>query len=201
MKKYYSTARVLHLYLGLFISPLILIFSISVLVINHTEYFNKLRPKKELESLHTQLHDFQMLGTDLLTAKAIIQQLNISGEIDWISKTDSTISFPVNKPGLNKRISVNTRTGVVLISQQDMGTLNGMTYLHTMPGEHNAKLRGNSFFMQAWRIATDVVVYVVLFVSATGIFMWYFLRPEKKLGMFSLGMGALIFLVLMMLLF
>ena len=92
----------LHLYFGLSISPFILIFSISILVINHTEYFNKLQPKKELKSPHAQLHDFQMQGSDLLTAKAIIQQLNINGEIDWVSKTDSTFSFPVNKPGLNK---------------------------------------------------------------------------------------------------
>ncbi len=142
-----------------------------------------------------------MLDSDLLTAKAIIQQLNINGEIDWISKTDSTFSFPVNKPGLVKRISVNTKTGSVLITQQDEGLLNGMTYLHTMPGQHNAKLRGNSLFMRAWRIATDIVVYVVLFVSVTGIFMWYFLRPEKKLGLLSLGVGALFFLVLMIMLF
>ncbi len=200
MKKYYSIAKALHLYFGLLISPFIFIFSVSVLVFNHTEYFNKLRPKKELAPVEQQLNDFTFKDSDLATAKAIIEQLDITGEIDWISKTDSTFSFPVNRPGLNQRISLHTKTSKVTITQIDVGTFNGVTYLHTMPGQHNAMLRGNSSFMKAWRIATDSFVYLILFVSATGVFLWYVLRPERKLGIYSLAIGILCFSILMILL-
>ena len=201
MKKYYSLVRALHLYFGLFISPFIIIFSLSVLALNHTEYFNKLRPKNELKSVQVRLNNFQIQNSDSLTAKSIAHQLGISGEIDWIPKTDSTFSFPVNKPRLSKRISFNTKTGMVLITQHDEGVFNGMTYLHMMPGQHNARMRGNSVFMKAWRIATDAFVYIVLFVSAAGVFLWYFLRPERNLGIYSLGFGFIVLLVLLMLLF
>ena len=201
MKKYYSLIRALHLYFGLSISPFILIFSISVLALNHSGYFDKLQPKKTLEPTHTRLNNFQVQSSDLLTAKAIIQQLGINGEIDWISKTDSTYSFPVHKPGLSKWILLNTKTGMASITRQQEGSFKGMSYLHMMPGQHNAMLRGNSFFMKAWRIATDVFVYFVLFVSVTGVFLWYLLKPERKLGMYSLGFGFVFFIVLMMLLF
>ncbi len=201
MKQYYSLVRLLHLYFGLLISPFVLIFSISVLVLNHTEYFNKLRPRRELEPIQKHLTHFQLQTSDSLTAKSILQQLGIAGEIDWISKTDSTFSFPVNKPGLSKWVSVNTKTGSVLVTRRDEGTFKGMTYLHLMPGQHNARMRGNSLFMNVWRVATDVFVYFVLFVSATGVFLWYFLRPERKLGICSFGFGFVFLVVLMMLLF
>jgi len=201
MKQYYSLARWLHLYFGLFISPFILIFSISILVLNHADYFNALRPTRELKPVQKRLIHFQAQRSDSLTAKSILGQLGITGEIDWISRTDSTLSFPVNRPGLNKRISINTKTGVVLISERDEGILKGTTYLHMMPGQHNARMRGNSVLMKTWRVATDVVVYFVLFVSATGVFMWYFLRPERNLGIYSLGFGFVILIVLLMLLF
>ena len=201
MKKYYSLVRSLHLYFGLFISPFILIFSISVLVLNHRDYFDSLRPGNELEPINKSLTDFQLLRSDSLTAKSILQQLGITGEIDWITKTDSTFFFPVNKPGLNKSISVNTKTGTVLIKGHDEGIFKGLAYLHMMPGQHNARMRGNSVFMKAWRVVTDVFVYFVLFASATGVFLWYFLRPERKLGIYSLGFGFVFLLVLLMLLF
>ena len=201
MKQYYSLVRLLHLYLGLFISPFILIFSISILVLNHADYFNALRPAQELEPVQKRLIHFQPLGSDSLIAKSVLQQLGITGEIDWISRTDSTFSFPVKRPGQNKRISINTKTGVVLITGHDEGILKGTAYLHMMPGQHNARMRGNSFFMKAWRVATDVFVYFVLFVSATGVFMWYFLRPERNLGIYSLGFGFVMLIVSLMLLF
>jgi hypothetical protein len=201
MKKYYSLARLLHLYFGLFISPFILIFSVSVFVLNHTNYFNTLRPGRDLEPIQARLSNFQLLGSDSLTATSILQQLGIAGEIDWINKTDSTFSFPVHRPGLSQWISVNTKTGIVLMTRRDEGIFKGMTYLHTMPGQHNAKMRGNSVLMKAWRVATDVFVYFVLFASATGVFLWYFLRPERRLGIYSLGFGFVFLIVLLILLF
>ncbi len=201
MKKYYSLVRSLHLYFGLFISPFILIFSVSVLVLNHTGYFNKLRPRREPEPIQKRLTNLQFQGSNSLTAKLIIQQLGITGEIDWIAKTDSTFSFPVNKPGLNKWISFNTKTAMVLITSHDDGILKGMTYLHMMPGPHNARMRGNSVLMKTWRVATDAFVYFILFVTATGVFLWYFLQPERMLGIYSLCFGFVSLIALLILLF
>lgn len=200
MKKYYSLLRALHLYSGLFISPLILIFSISVLVLNHTNYFDGLRPKQESVSQRT-IPDFKVLNSDMATAKSIIQQLQINGEIDWISKTDSTFSFPVNKTSSTTRISLNLKTGLVDIHESNHGILKGTTYLHTMPGQHNASMRGNSFFMKVWRIATDVVVYIILFLSATGVILWYLLKPERSLGIYALANGIIMLVGLLILLF
>ena len=46
MRKYYLPVRALHLYIGLFISPFVLIFAVSVLVFNHPQFINKAIPCK-----------------------------------------------------------------------------------------------------------------------------------------------------------
>lgn len=140
-------------------------------------------------------------STDLLTAKAIIQRLDIKGEVDFISHNENEISFPVKQPGSITQITVNKNTDSVYIKRQVEGVLRAMTYLHSMPGPHNQKIRGNSVFVKIWRILADVVVYVVLFLSVSGIFLWYFLKVERNLGFFSLGLGVVIFTGLLLLIF
>lgn len=192
-KKYYAPVRALHLYIGLFISPFVLIFGISVLIFNHPGFINRVNAVKVLPDSRIKFDKTPHDTSDLTTAKAIIKKLNIHGEIDFISKTDSTISFPVMKPGLRTNIKVNTNTDSVVISQKQEGPLRATTYLHAMPGPHNVMLRGNSTFMKAWRILSDAVVYLLLFLTVSGVFLWYFLKVERVPGIYALTIGILFF--------
>jgi hypothetical protein len=201
VKSSYTLIRTLHLYLGLFISPFILIFSISVLVFNHAGFLNKINPVKSLPEIRTRLDKVPSDSTDLLTAKAIIRKLGIKGEIDFINKNDDQLAFPVYKPGLITRIEVNTHTDSVVITFKNEGSLRAMNYLHIMPGQHNAKMRGNSPFMKIWRIIADSVVYIIFFLILSGIFLWYFLKFERKTGVFAFILGILFFTGLLFLIF
>lgn len=193
MKKYYSPVRTLHLYFGLFVSPFVLIFSISVLVLNHTGSINSINPVKHLPDIKTRLDKIPYDTSELQTAKGIIQKLGIKGEIDYVSQNDDHISFPVILPGLRTKIEVNTHTNDVLITRDEEGSLRATNYLHKMPGPHNSKLRGNSSFMKNWKILADMVVYLLLFLSASGIFLWYFLKAERKLGWVAIILGGITF--------
>jgi hypothetical protein len=201
MKEYYPLVRKLHLYFGLFISPFVLIFSISVLVFNHVSYLNHAVPVKTLPAIRTKLDAIPYDTFDLGTARAIIRELNISGEVDFIHTDEGEISFPVKKPGLLTKIEVNRQNDSVLITRQEEGSLRGMTYLHAMPGQHNVKIRGNSEFMKIWRGLADVVVYLLLFLTVSGIFLWYFLKVERKVGYFAMALGVLLFTGLFLLIF
>jgi hypothetical protein len=189
------------LYFGLFISPFILIFSFSVLAFNHGRFLDRLNPVETLPEIKTRLENIPFDTTDLATAKAIIMKLGIDGEIDFIAKNADNITFPVTIPGLKTRVEVNTNTKNVIITQQKEGYLRGMSYLHIMPGQHNAKFRGNSVFMRIWRKVADTVVYLLLFLTASGIILWYFIESERRPGLFALILGALVFTGLLFLIF
>jgi len=52
-----------------------------------------------------------------------------------------------------------------------------------MPGQHNAAIRGNVWFMRFWRWLADITVYLVLFISISGIYLWLVLRAERRIGL------------------
>ena len=201
IKDYYALIRSFHIYFGLFISPGIIIFGISVLAFNHVRFLNQINPVQFLHEIRTKLDDIPYDTTDLGTAKAIIRKLNINGEIDYITKNDDQISFPVNKPGLKTRVFVNTNTDSVVIARQMEGPVRAMNYLHSMPGQHNASIRGNSLFMKIWRLMADAVVYLLIFLILSGIYLWYFLEFERRTGLYILILGMLFFAGLLYLIF
>jgi hypothetical protein len=201
MRKYYALIRKLHLYLGLFISPFVLIFGFSVLIFNHPGLINRINPVKALPEVKTQLHGVSYDGSNLETAKAVIAELNIKGEINFISRNDDFISFPVNKPGLSTFIKVNTNNDSVFISRTNEGPLRSMSYLHAMPGPHNVNVRGNSDFVKKWRVLADVIVYLLLFLTFSGVLLWYFIKAERVVGIYALGLGLLFFSGILFLIF
>ena len=201
MRKYYPLLRSLHLYFGLFISPFVLIFSISVFVFNHPQVMASLSPVKPLDEVKTKLDRIPYDTTDLLTARAIIQKLGIDGEVDFIHQNEDRISFPVKNPGLLTHITVKKNTDSVFISSQREGAYRAMAFLHSMPGPHNQKIRGNSVLIKVWRILADVVVYLLLFLTVSGVFLWYFFKVERSVGYFSITLGAALFVSLLLLIF
>lgn len=199
MKQYYPPVRALHLYTGLFLSPFILIFCISVLALNHAGWLDKKIPILQKPVIITKIKEFPRDTSELNTAKAIISELRIDGEIDFISKKGNHFAFPVTKPGLKLLIDVDTLTKDVTINRTVEGTLRATNYLHKMPGPHNENIRGNSPFLKLWRVLADTIVYLLLFLSASGVFLWYFLKVERKLGIFVIVLGAVIFSGLLLL--
>jgi len=142
-----------------------------------------------MPEIKTKLDKIPAGISDLETARSILQTIGIDGEIEFISKGRNYISFPVVKPGLNTTIYVNTLNDSIFIQSEKQGTFRATTFLHKMPGPHNQNIRGNSVFIKIWRVLTNVVVYVLLFLSASGFFLWYFLKMERNPGLFAVALG------------
>jgi hypothetical protein len=201
LKDYYIKIRAYHLYFGLFISPFIVIFAISVLAFNHPRLLKTQDSAESLNVIRTKLDKIPYDTTDLGTAKAILKKLDINGEIDFISKNEDQISFPVNLPGLRSGVVVNTHNDSVLITCQPENYLRAMSWLHLMPGQHNAAIRGNSHFMKIWRIIADAVVYVVIFLLLSGVYLWYFVEIRRLPGLYAILLGMIFFAVVLFLVF
>jgi hypothetical protein len=197
MRKYYLPVRALHLYIGLLISPFVLIFAVSVLVINHPQFINKAIPLKEIQA-NVRLDSVPLRSTDLLTARAILKELNITAEVEYINRNDSSLFFPARTPGKQYRISVNTHNGMASVTETDLGALRGTAFMHYMPGPHNASIRGNSGFIKVWRYIADLTVYSILFLTISGIFLWFFIKSERKAGIYATAAGVLVLIGLIL---
>jgi hypothetical protein len=58
-------------------------------------------------------------------------------------------------------------------------------------------LRGNWFWTRVWRWLADGTVYLVLFVSSTGLYLWFSIKAERRIGFALLGAGAVSFFALL----
>ncbi len=51
----------------------------------------------------------------------------------------------------------------------------------------------NWIYMKGWRWLADTTVYLILFISVSGVYLWYVLRAERTVGVILLVAGALSF--------
>lgn len=196
-KRVYRWTRDLHLYAGLFVSPFVVAYALSILFLVHTWL-----PWGGAEGAAVEKHTVPVVvrndSNSLVMAKQVRGQIGIAGEIGYVNRNEAKqrLSFPLESPGRRAMVQVDLRTGRAEVEQRETGVWDGLIYLHKMPGPHNAAIRGNWLFTRVWGWLADATVYLLLFLSASGVYLWTVLRAERKAGLIFLGSGVLSFVLL-----
>jgi hypothetical protein len=196
----YRIARDLHLYLGLFLSPFILVFSVSVFYLVHGSAYRRAPSGSDNPRTVAELRITPDIGglqgrarVDAL--RPVLDQLDVPGEIDFVRHipAERRLVIPVRLPGRDTVITLDydQRTAVVTSRRHSIG--DALVYLHKMPGPHNVDVRGNSGLIRAWRLVADGTAYILLFITASGIYLWVALRAERRIGLAFMVAGAVTF--------
>ena len=197
--RFYRLTRDLHLYLGLFISPFVLVFAISVFFLVHSWI-----PQLASESVQTRIvsaltlpEDLQKLsGRPLIDAlKPTLKKMNVSGELGFVRRLDkeATLIIPVIIPGRLTTVNLNITSREATIVTRETGWADALMTLHKSPGQHGPDIRMNWLAMKAWSWFADATVYLTLFITVSGLYLWYMLRVERKIGLILLFAGTLSF--------
>ena len=198
----YRFIRDLHLYLGLFISPFVLVFAVSVFFLVHSWL-----PRIASETFTTRVvsalplpGDLQKLsGRPLIDAlKPALEKADVRGEVGFVRHLvkEEKLIIPVTIPGRETTVSVNIASREATIVTRETGLADALVILHKFPGQHVPNIRMNWFAMKAWGWMADATVYLILFISVSGIYLWYVLRTERSVGFILLFAGALSFFVM-----
>ena len=182
--------RDLHLYLGLFVSPLILVFAVSAVGLA-IGGLSRSEGAGAVERRTVRL--VQPLGDDAFAlAKTVRAELGLPGEIGFVRlrPAEGELAFPLDRPGERTQVSVDLRSGAAVITRGQTGLWDALVYLHKKPGPHNVKLRGNWAPMGVWAWLADASVYLLLFATLSGVYLWLVLRSERRTGLLLLGLGA-----------
>ena len=198
----YRLIRDLHLYLGLFSSPFVLVFAISVFFLVHSWL-----PKIASDTSRTRVvsalplpGDLQTLsGRPLIDAlKPALEKADVPGEVGFVRHMvkEEKLIIPVTIPGRETIVTISIASRDAAIVTRETGLAEALATLHKSPGGHAPAIRMNWFYMKAWRWMADATVYLILFISISGIYLWYVLRAERKVGFILLFAGALSFFVM-----
>ena len=197
-RRWYRRTRDLHLYLGLFLSPFVLLYALSAIVLAHAWYPGVDRsPEPVLRQAVVAVPEEE---NSLELAKRVLDQVGVSGDIGWLDRDaeEQTLSFPVSKPGQEMRVRVDLASGLTEIERTTTGAWNALVMLHKKPGPHNLALRGNWFPLRVWAWLADATSYLLLFLTATGVYLWLALRAERRTGILFAGAGAVSFVLLVL---
>ncbi len=192
MNRFYAWTRDLHLYLGLFMCPFILVFAVSTVLLNHPGQPAVGAASGRIPLTSIPIEVPEGAGT-IDQARKILRQLNVTGEIDYVSHQakEERLLIPVSKPGEHTRVEVDLRAQTATVERQEQGLGAALIYLHKLPGPHNVKIRGNWIYIAWWRVLADTTVYALLFLTASGLYLWWMLTAERKIGWALLGAGIL----------
>jgi hypothetical protein len=197
-KGFYTWTRDLHLYLGLFISPFVLLFAASVFFLNHAKVAVDVTTSEEtVQGIQLpDVSDGPQNMERVAAAKKILDQLRVTGEIGFVQyqRKERRLVIPVSKPGLETKITVDLDTRSASTSRRTTGFWEALAYLHKMPGPHNAAIRGNWIGTRAWQWFADGTIYSILFITASGLYLWFSLRAERRIGVMLLAAGAVSFI-------
>lgn len=200
--RFYRLIRDLHLYLGLFISPFVLVFSVSVFFIVHS-WRPRIAPETSTTRVVSALPlpgDLQKLsGRPLIDAlRPTLEKAGVRGEVGFVQNMvkEEKLVIPVTIPGRETTVSISIASGEATIVTRETGLADALLTLHKSPGQHGPAIRMNWFYMKAWRWMADATVYLILFISVSGIYLWYVLRAERSVGYILLFAGALSFFIM-----
>jgi hypothetical protein len=193
----YRWLRDLHLYFGLFVSPFVLLFAASVFFLNHgTLTFGADPVSETYRDLKIPDGFDRLKGREAVErARAILPQVGVTGEIGFLRyvANDRHLIFPVAKAGMEATVDVDLDARTATVKRRAMSLWESISYLHKMPGPHNVAIRGNWIGVEAWRVFADTTIYLVLFISLSGIYLWWAIKAERRIGITLLAGGAVTF--------
>lgn len=200
MRRFYLVTRDLHLYTGLFVSPFVLVFAISVFYLVHGL---AMRPSpgrsdssRTVGNIDVSPDVAGLQGRARVDAlRRVLEQLDVQGEIDFVRHVarEHRLIVPVRLPGRDTVVTMDYEQRTAHVTRRNHPMREAVVYLHKMPGPHNADVRGNSGLVRRWRVVADVTAYLLLFITISGIYLWVALRAERRIGLLLLLAGAATF--------
>ena len=196
--RFYRLIRGLHLYLGLFISPFVVVFAVSVFFLVHSwlPRAHEAGATRVLTDLALPANLEMLSGRQLINAlQPVLAGINAQGEVGWVQHRarEHRLILPVSVPGRLTTVTIDVAKREAIIEPRTTGMADAFVMLHKSPGPHLVGIRMNWFYMWLWRWFADGTVYLVLFLSVSGLYLWYTLRAERRIGFCLLGAGIISF--------
>lgn len=197
-ERLYRMTRDLHLYFGLFISPFVVVFAASVFFLVHA-WLPKAReagPTRVVTDLPLPPDLEQLSGRYLIDAlQPVLADIRAQGEVGWVQHRvkEHRLILPVSVPGRLTTVTIDVSKREATIEPRTTGLADALVMLHKSPGPHLVSIRMNWFPMRLWRWFADGTVYLLLFITGSGLYLWYTLRAERRIGLYLLAAGVISF--------
>jgi len=176
-----------HMYFALFLVPWMLMYAVSTMTMNHRSEGAAARWEKEREETYTGT--FPSGATPRVMARQILISLGMDGAHAARGPSpDGKITIFRNEPIAQRRLTFSPADGKLLVEREVFRASAFLERFHRRRGfEHPYALA------DAWAFSVDLAIFAMVFWVASGLWMWWEMRPTRGWGALTLALGLGLF--------
>jgi hypothetical protein len=187
--------RRLHFYLGLFFLFFLWLFSLTGLLLNHGKWAIAQAANQRRETRYEQSIQPPAGGSEVARARNVMRQLGLTGEIDWptAGQQPGRLEFNVARPGDASQVRVDLAQNRASVQHFDNSRLAAFRIFHTFSGSrfNSPGSRRDWFLTMLWVFSMDALGAGLIVMVLGSYYMWYRLKPKRRLGVVVLTAGVL----------
>lgn len=191
------TLRRGHLYLGLLLMPWFLMYAFSALPFSHRDFFSARFdpggdpwiPRFDTVSSEPVPDLEDKVGMREWAAR-VLDEHRMSGSFGTYSTGDGKINIFVSTFWSASRITYDPVSRRLIGEDRRFRWDQFFTRMHAKGGYQQ-----ENWLVDFWAIFVDLVALSMMAWVATGIYLWWKLRPSRQLGLWSLGGGVTVFVI------
>jgi hypothetical protein len=187
----YKIVRNIHLLLASFSMPFLIMYGVSAVQMSHSTWFQMKPAVHERElSIAAGVTDARAVAREIMERDA-----SIKGEISNIQPNDTGIVLRIIVPGTVHEVRYQRGSGVGRVKTSVAGVMGMLNRLH-----HWAGFWHEPASMKVWGFAVAIASAALLLLGASGIYMWFTRRSERRIGIALLGINLVFAITLLTLL-
>jgi hypothetical protein len=179
-----------HLYLALFLTPWVLMYTLSTFVMNHRDWFRGRPPAPpKWERVSEQVYDgqFPAGASTSIQAEQILMSLDLDGA-HQSSMRDGKLVIQRNAARQPLRLSFTPESKLLLVERQAPDASAFLERMHRRRGFRSGYALDN-----VWALTVDLFIVGVIFWALSGLWMWWELKVTRTLGALALLGGVALF--------
>ena len=179
----YPFIRNVHLLLASFSLPFLIMYGISAVQMSHSTWFNMKPAVQERDlPLDKGLSDARVIARTVMD-----RARDIKGELSNVQSAGSSISLRIVVPGTVHDVRYDPSSGAAHVKTSVAGVMGMLNRLHHWAGFWHEPLS-----MKTWAAAVAIVSFALLLVGATGLYMWFTRRTERRVGIALLAINLIV---------
>lgn len=182
--------RKLHYYFGLYFLFFLWLFSATGLMLNHQQWFRNLNQRVETRyemPIGTPAGD-----TDVARTWDLARQMRLRGEIDWpASQPVGHLDFSVSRPTGSMQVRADLNAKIAYVREFDNNPRLAFQIFHTFSGSrfNQPTSRRDWIVTSLWVWAMDALAAGLIVMVLGSYYMWFRLKPKRRLGVIALAAG------------
>ena len=193
MNMFSKVIRRTHMYLALFLAPWMLMYALSTIVMNHRALFQRgyggRPPAWEKEREQSYSGTFPAGASGRMIAEQMLNDLRMEGAHNVSGPAaGGRITIVRQDPIAPRRITYSAADQKVVIEKQVFRTPAFLERMHRRRGYQHPYVLEDT-----WAFSVDLVIFALVFWVASGLWMWWEMRPTRVWGAAFSAIGAGLF--------